>query len=256
MAMDLYDFKDKTALITGASSGLGKQFAYSLIKYGAKVIVAARSKDKLDDLAKELGNAVAVEMDVTNNDSVKKAFKELAATGEKIDICINNAGIAGMTPIFDNQDISDNFANIMQTNVMGVWYVTKAVANHMKEHNIAGSIINIGSVNGDNRLRQQLTAYCASKAAVMHITKALVTELASYNIRINCINPGLHRTPLTQFRVDDKQYKAEIEQLIPLGFIGEPIELEGAILYLASNKASHYVTGTVITVDGGISCVG
>ncbi|NRB10925.1 MAG: SDR family oxidoreductase [Rickettsiaceae bacterium] len=252
--MDLYDFKGKTALITGASSGLGKQFAHSLTKYGARVIVAARSKNKLEDLAKELGNAVAVVMDVGDNESVKRAFKELLSKGEKIDICINNAGIAEMTPIFDdNQDAADNFANIIQTNVMGVWYVTKAIANHMKENNIAGSIINIGSVNGANKLREEVTGYCASKAAVMQMTKALVGELAPHNIRINCINPGLHRTPLTQGRIDNTQFKTEIEQLIPLGFIGEPIELEGAILYLSSNKASHYVTGTVITVDGGIS---
>ena len=134
----LFDLQGKTAIITGASSGLGEQFARSLSGAGARVILTARRIDKLNDLAANLGNAKAIQMDVSDKQSVKSCFAELEKDGEKIDICVNNAGIAILTPIFEEDD-HDNFESIIQTNLMGVWYVTKAVANHMKNHGIHGS---------------------------------------------------------------------------------------------------------------------
>jgi NADP-dependent 3-hydroxy acid dehydrogenase YdfG len=145
--MQLFDLKGKTAIITGASSGLGEQFARYLSGAGARVLLAARRIDKLNTLAAELNNAKAIQMDVSDKQSVKSCFAELEKDGEKIDICVNNAGIAALTPIFEEDD-NDNFESIIQTNLMGVWYVTKAVANHMKGHKINGSIINIASING------------------------------------------------------------------------------------------------------------
>lgn len=143
----LFDLQGKTAIITGASSGLGEQFARSLSAAGARVILAARSIDKLNDLAAELHNARAIQMDVSDKQSVKSCFAELEKDSEKIDICVNNAGIFKATPVFE-EDHQNDFESVMQTNVMGVWYVTKATANHMKNHGIHGSIINISSVNG------------------------------------------------------------------------------------------------------------
>jgi NADP-dependent 3-hydroxy acid dehydrogenase YdfG len=142
----LYDFHGKTALITGASGGLGEQFARCLHARGARVLLASRRDDKLKVLSNELGNAMAIKMDVADKNSVISCFAELEATGEKIDICVNNAGIAKLTPIFEEEQ-NDDFESLIQTNLMGVWYVTKAVANHMKNNNIHGSIINIASVN-------------------------------------------------------------------------------------------------------------
>ena len=135
----LFDLHGKTAIITGASSGLGEQFARSLSGAGARVILAARRIDKLNTLAAELNNARAIQMDVSDKQSVKSCFAELDQAGERIDICVNNAGIAILTPIFDEDD-NDNFESIVQTNLMGVWHVTKAVANHMKNRGIHGSI--------------------------------------------------------------------------------------------------------------------
>jgi NAD(P)-dependent dehydrogenase (short-subunit alcohol dehydrogenase family) len=247
-----FNLKGKTALITGASSGLGEQAAKLLSENGVRVILAARSLDKLTNLANILGNAAAIEMDVRDRVSVKKAFAELEAMGEKIDICINNAGIAKLTPVFED-DEEDEFQDVIQTNVMGVWYVAKDVANHMKNHKIQGSIINIGSVRGANSFKETLAAYCVSKAAVAHLTKAVVGELSRHKIRINTIAPGLFHTPLTNHKLDTKIARKQMEDSIPLGFAADPGELDGAILYLASNEASRYVTGSCITVDGGIS---
>lgn len=252
----MFDLTGKTALITGASSGLGERFALTLAQAGTKVILAARRLDKLKVLADHLNNqglaALALQMDVANKDSVRFSFDQLENRGEKIDICINSAAITEPTSIFES-DEENHFESTMQTNVMGVWYVTKHVANHMKNNNIHGSIINIASVNGANRLAAGFASFCASKAAVMQMSKALVGELAAEKIRINCIVPGLFHTPLTESRVGNPEGRKELEKLIPLHFIANPNDLDGAILYLASNKASRYVTGSCMTIDGGLS---
>lgn len=250
--MQLFDLKGKTALITGASIGLGEQFAHSLSAAGARVILAARRIDKLNDLAANLGNAKAIQMDVSDKQSVKSCFAELEKAGERIDICVNNAGIFKATPVFE-EDHQNDFESVMQTNVMGVWYVTKATANHMKNHGIHGSIINISSVNGANYLQANRVGYCASKTAVIQMTKALVGELSPNKIRVNCIVPGPFHTPATAYKVSTPELRKTLEASIPLGFFAEPSDLDGLMLYLASNNASKYVTGSTFTIDGGIS---
>ena len=161
------------------------------------MILASRRLDKLKDLCSELGNAKAIEMDVADKNSVISCFSELEATGEKIDICVNNAGIAKLTPIFEEEQ-NDDFESLIQTNLMGVWYVTKAVANHMKNNNIHGSIINIASVNGEAFPYKEATGYAISKAAVIHMSKSLVTELSPYKIRINSISPDFRTLDSSQ----------------------------------------------------------
>ena len=246
------DLKGKTALITGASSGLGKRFAEILSEYGVRVILAARNIEKLKNIANNLNNAIALQMDVSDKESVQNAFKSLKQ--EKIDICINSAGIGGLTPIFE-EDFENNFEKIMQINTMGVWYVTKASVNHMKNKNINGSIINISSVRGHDKLKENVSAYCASKAAVTQMSKALVGELSKYNIRINVISPGLFDTELTRYKLNSQEEKDSWAKLIPTGFVAKPNNLDGILLYLASNEASKYVTGSCFTIDGGSSCV-
>jgi len=252
--MNLFDLTGKTALITGASSGLGERMAYALAENGATVILAARRIEKLEAMAKAIKNAIAIELDITSKSSIQKAFKNLEENEIKIDICINNAGIGGTTPIFE-ENLDNRFEAIMETNVIGLWHVTKAAANHMKNNKIAGSIINIASINGTTRLINNFAGYSASKAAVIQLTKALTRELAHENIRINAIAPGLFHTPLTNYRLDSEEKRKENKNLIPLAFIADPQDLDGTILYLASNKASRYVTGSVLTIDGGISCM-
>lgn len=260
--MNLFDLQGKTALITGASQGLGARFAITLATAGAKVILAARQTKKLTSLVdaiKQHGHqAVSLTLDVTDYNAVNNAVDQLIVQGETIDILVNNSGTSLLTPVFDCDDMNDQesnnaFVNMMQTNVMGSWYVTRKIANHMKQENLKGSIINIASVCGQNKLRSNLTGYCASKAAIIQMTKALVGELATANIRINCIVPGLVHTPLTEHRVGVQDIRKEIEKTIPLHFIAEPSDLDGALLLLASNKASRYATGSCITLDGGVS---
>ncbi|NDE82108.1 MAG: SDR family oxidoreductase [Chlamydiia bacterium] len=179
----LFDLHGKTAIITGASSGLGEQFARALSNAGARVILAARRIDKLKTLAAELNNARAIQMDVSDKQSVKSCFAELEKDGEKIDICVNNAGIATLTPIFDEDD-NDNFESIVQTNLMGVWYLTKAAANHMKNHGIHGSIINIASINGDAFPYKEATAYATSIESLIKVSKVctafVICEFANF----------------------------------------------------------------------------
>jgi NAD(P)-dependent dehydrogenase (short-subunit alcohol dehydrogenase family) len=250
--MQLFDLKGKTVIITGASSGLGEQFARCLSGAGARVVLAARRVDKLNALASELDNAKILKMDVADKNSVQKCFSELDGSEEQIDICINNAGIFKATPVFE-EDHLDDFESVMQTNVMGVWYVAKAAANHMKKRGTHGSIINISSVNGANYLQANRVGYCASKAAVIQMTKALVGELSPSKIRVNCIVPGPFHTAATDYKVSTPELRENLEASIPLEFFAKPSDLDGVILYLASNQASRYVTGSIITVDGGIS---
>jgi NAD(P)-dependent dehydrogenase (short-subunit alcohol dehydrogenase family) len=254
--MNLFDLTGKTALVTGASSGLGEQFSKALAKAGAKVVVAARQMEKLQFLAeniqKEGGQALSLHMDVSQKSSVQEATHLLFSQGEKIDILVNNAGIYLPTPVFE-PDALNNFETILQTNVLGIWHVTQAVASHMKDQGIAGSIINISSVAGIRPSRVNMTGYGASKAAVIQLTKSLVSELAAYKIRINCIIPGLFRTPLTNNRLNAPDDRKTIEERIPLHFIAEPEDLDGLILYLASNPASRYVTGSCFIIDGGVT---
>ena len=248
----LFDLHGKTAIITGASSGLGEQFARCLSRAGARVILAARRIDKLEALSKELKNSYPIQMDVSDKKSVKICFAELEKAGEKIDICVNNAGIFKPTPVFE-EDVNDDFESVIQTNVMAVWYVTKAAAKHMKKCSTPGTIINISSVNGANYLQANRVAYCASKAAVIQMTKALVGELSPYGIRVNCIVPGAFHTAATDYKIASAELKKNLEASIPLGFFAKPSDLDGLILYLASNNASKYVTGSSFTIDGGIS---
>ncbi|HAT4486890.1 TPA: SDR family NAD(P)-dependent oxidoreductase [Legionella pneumophila] len=247
-----YNLKGKTALITGASSGLGERMAFVLAEHGAKVILAARREDALHAIKKQIPNSSFYLMDVADRKSVHATFNLIEEDQHRIDICINNAGIAKLTPLFEAADHED-FERMIQTNVMGTWYVTQSIATHMKQHSIAGSIINVSSVNGANKLREELTGYAVSKAAVIQMTKALVGELSKVNIRTNCIAPGLFHTPLTDYKLNTVDGKEEMAQKIPLQFVGSPADLDGTILYLASNDASRYVTGSCLVVDGGVS---
>lgn len=254
---NIFDLKDKTALITGASSGLGKHFAMTMAQAGVKIIAVARTKSRLQQLVQDItkvgGRCLYMVIDMADSKSIYQVIRDLELSGESIDILINNAGIAKLTPIFDCEQ-EDRFTEIMKINVIGLWTLTREVAQHMKKHNIRGSIINIGSIDGANKPTEGASAYCSSKAAVIQITRSLVSELSRNKIRINCILPGLFHTPLTEDQINTIGSQ-QIENLIPLNFIGKPEDLDGVVFLLASNKASRYITGACITVDGGISWV-
>jgi NAD(P)-dependent dehydrogenase (short-subunit alcohol dehydrogenase family) len=259
----LFGLSGKTAFITGASSGLGERFARCLSSAGARVILAARRVDKLKDLASELNNALALSINVAEQASILEAFNQLEEAGERVDICINNAGIAQWTPLFlDELDTYDAFDKgaietwdeVMAVNLRGTWLVTQSAAMHMKRHKIPGSIINVASTLGDRRPVAGASAASVSKAGIIHLTKQLVPELSRYNIRINSIIPGMFWSDLTAEQLTKRG--DDIKSKIPLGFIGQVQDFEGAVLFLASHKASGYMTGASLTLDGGASCGG
>lgn len=247
--MNISDLKGKTALVTGASSGIGKAISKALVDCGTNIIMIARDKDKLQKTAKELGKPTILSVNISNKKDVKQTFSKLE---QKIDICFNNAGIFKSTPLLGEE--SDNFEKTIETNVYGVWYITREVAKIMKQNNTPGSIINIGSIRANNFIKSEIAGYCLSKSAVQQMTRVLALELSPFNIRVNCIDPGVFQTPITKENIEKSgDY---IKSLIPANFIAKPEEITDLALYLASNKASKYVTGSCITIDGGASCLG
>jgi NAD(P)-dependent dehydrogenase (short-subunit alcohol dehydrogenase family) len=244
--MELFELPGKTAIVTGASGGLGASFARALAKAGAGVVLAARRLEKLEALAGEIessgGKAIAVEMDVTDPASVEAAFKTIQDTlGTPADIIVNNSGISR-----DNwftQMTEEDWRAVMNTNLDGVWRVAKAGANALMEAGKPGSIINIASITA---LRPQYTiaAYAASKAAVDHLTRVMALESARYGIRVNAIAPGYFKTDINDEFLDSMRKR------VPMRRFGKHEELAGALLLLASDAGS-YMTGSTIVVDGG-----
>lgn len=236
----------KTALVTGASSGLGKHFAQVLAKAGAKVVLAARRTDALAALTRmitdEGGKAEAIALDVTNTRSIQENSSILATA----DILVNNAGITRECLIVDMTE--SDWDDVMDTNAKGMFLMTQAVARSMKARGGGGSIINIASILG---LRQggMVSSYAASKAAAIQLTKVSALELARFGIRVNAIAPGYIRTPLNSEFFESDAGRMMIRR-IPQRRLGELQDLDGPLLLLASDS-SAFMTGSVIEVDGG-----
>lgn len=234
----------KRALVTGASGGLGLHFAELLARSGAAVTLAARRREKVvgaaDRLCSEGRVADAACLDVTSPESVATIF----ADAEPFDIVINNAGISGAGPALNMT--RDAFDDVITTNLSGVFSVSQAAAKSMKSR--GGSIINIASILG-LRVGGHVSAYAASKAGVVQLTKAFALEWARYNIRVNALCPGYIRTSINDEFFATDAGRAVIGR-IPQRRLGEMSDLDGPVLLLASD-ASAYMTGSVIAVDGG-----
>ena len=251
--MEMFDLKGRVALVTGASSGLGAEFARVLAAAGAHVVVAARRIDRLENLVAEIqaagGEATAVSLDVNAANSIRAAFDAAEQAVGTVQILVNNAGIsrAGYLRRLSEED----WDAVMDTNLKSVWRVSAEAANRLAAASSPGSIINISSVLafGTSRI---LGSYMAAKAGVVQLTRAMATEWAEKNIRVNSIAPGYFPTEINEgfFETDKGR---EMISRIPQGRIGNSSELAGPLLLLASD-ASSYMTGSVVTVDGGHLC--
>jgi NAD(P)-dependent dehydrogenase (short-subunit alcohol dehydrogenase family) len=236
----------RTALVTGASSGLGRHFAKLLAAHGAVVIVAARRVDALrtlvEEIASEGGQARALPLDVQNTVSVDDA---LSAAGE-VDIVVNNAGIAQSQPALDTDD--EAWARVIDTNLSGAFRVARAAARRMVADGREGSIVNVASILAF-RVAKQVPAYIAAKAGLVKLTEAMALELASKRIRVNALAPGYVETDLNREFLRSPAGEAMVKR-VALRRFGRPADLDGALLLVAS-QAGAYMTGTTIVVDGG-----
>jgi NAD(P)-dependent dehydrogenase (short-subunit alcohol dehydrogenase family) len=239
----------RSALVTGASSGLGRHFARLLAAQGASVAVAARRVDKLASLVEEIrtlgGRALAVRLDVTEPESVEEALSAMAAGIGEPDVVINNAGLTVTRPLLE-QSVRD-FDTVMNTNLRGCWMVATAAARRMVAAGRAGSIVNIASILGE-RVAGGVAPYAISKAGVIQATKAMALELARHRIRVNALLPGYVLTDLNlEFLESDAGRK--LQARIPTRRFGELSDLDGPLLLLASD-AGHAMSGATVAVDG------
>jgi 3-oxoacyl-[acyl-carrier protein] reductase len=247
LAKDLFDLAGEVAFVTGASSGLGSRFAEVLAAHGAKVVLAARRVDKLKALQERTGQAQVVPLDVTDQASIVPAFNAAEKAFGPVTILVNNAGIADDGKFIDMTP--QEWERVRQTNVDAVWHLSQEFAKRLITAKVEGTIINIASVLGF-RVTPGAAAYCVSKAAVVQMTNALALELARHKIRVNAIAPGYILTEMTEAFLTSPA-STETRKRIPQRRVGDPSDLDGALLLLASKKASGFMTGSTIAVDGG-----
>jgi len=245
-----FDIAGRTALVTGASGGLGKHFALTLAAAGAGVAVTARRTDRLEGVSAEIaeagGTAAPIAMDVTDPESVSSAIAEAEAALGGVDILVNNAGMAITKPALDVTP--DDWNAVVSTNLTGAWNAAQQVARAAVAREKPASIINIASITGI-RAAGQVVAYAATKSALLHLTRVLALEWARHDIRVNALAPGYIRTDLNEDFFGTPAGQRMIDR-IPQRRLGEQKELDGALLLLASD-ASSYMTGSVIEIDGG-----
>jgi gluconate 5-dehydrogenase len=252
--VNLFSLEGRTALITGASRGIGFAIASALAQAGARVILNGRSRASLDEAAERLRSAGAsVEVsvfDVTDPAQVSAAVSAIEATIAPIDILFNNAGIQRRAPLDKFSDT--DWRELMSTNLDSVYYVSKAVAPHMIARG-RGKIINIGSVQCE-LARPGIAPYTASKGAVKNLTKGMCADWARHGLQINAIGPGYFATPMNKALVEDPVFDEWLRKRTPAGRWGKLEDLHGVAVFLASG-ASDFINGQTLYVDGGIVSV-
>jgi len=254
------DLAGRVALVTGASSGLGAQFARTLAKAGAGVVLAGRRIERLKDLRAEIegsgGDAHVVALDVTDLDSIKAAVAHAETEMGTIDILVNNSGVSTTQKL---TDVSvDDYDFVMDTNVRGAFFVAQEVGKRMLARArgaapgtfTGGRIVNIASMAG-LRVLSQIGVYSMSKAAVIHMTRAMALEWGKFGINVNAICPGYIDTEINHHHWQTEQGQ-KLVQMLPRKRIGEPKDLDGLLLMLCANE-SHFINGAVIQADDGFA---
>lgn len=254
--MHYFNFEGQTALVTGASSGLGKQFALLLASAGADVAIAARREDKLKEVAKEIEalgrKALVLVMDVTKEEEIAAGFAKIKKEWQKLDILVNNAGISSAAPA---EEMSfEDWQKVVDVNLTGVFLVAKHAGALMKEKEY-GRIINLASIYGlVGNSAFNVVNYHATKGAVVNLTRALAAEWAKYQITVNAIGPGFFESEMTGDFINTDDFKQYVAISCPMKRVGKKGELNTTLLFLA-DKASSYVTGQTIAVDGGWTAI-
>lgn len=253
----MFDLNGRVAVVSGASSGLGKQMSLALARQGASLVILARRVERLEEFKPELIKAgapkvLAIKCDVTSteeiNNSAKLAYQEFG----RIDILVNCAGSSKDKGVLDMSDEEWDFT--IATDETSVFKMTRAFANYMKENHY-GRIINIASMYGlVGNTEIHTVAYHASKGAVVNFTRAVAAELATEGITCNAICPGYFETELTKDVLDTPRFQEFAKTHVPMERYGRPGELDAAVVFLASNEAS-YVTGLIMPVDGGYTAI-
>jgi len=252
----LFDVTGKTAIVTGASSGLGVTFATVLAERGANVVLAARRTERLQEVAGKIvqggGKAISVTCDVSDSAQVKHMVATAAEHFGRVDILVNNAGSAADAGPVPERVPDELFEQVVRVNLLGTWYCCREVGEHMLRDGKGGSIINIASVAGIGGQQHFPPAYQATKAAVINLTRNLACSWGDRGIRVNSIAPGWFPSEMTEPFFAAPGFFERLKGQSPMGRVGEPSELAGALLLLASD-ASSFMTGHTLVVDGGYS---
>ena len=248
--MSSFDFTDKTVIVTGGGTGIGFEIANSFVSCGAKVIIVGRRKEILEKallqmkkkIPKSEDNIISLTCDMSNEQSVNDLFQTVQSTFNNIDILINNCGTLSMGSINELKDseIDAHFNNILKSTILGAKFASEYLGEF-------GSIVNVGSFAGILPMKNA-SIYSSFKSAINVFTKSSATELGKLGIRVNCITPGVIRTPMTSQYIDDNYDK--IIEPIALGRVGSCEEVANTVLFLCSDLAS-YITGTVLEITGG-----
>lgn len=252
----MFNLKNRVVVVTGASSGLGRQMAIGFAGQGATLVLLARRIERLEDLAKELKvkgtKVLPIQCDVTKTDEVNAAAALAEKEFGKVDILVNCAGSAKNAGVLNMTDEEWDFT--MDVDLKSVFLVTRAFANIMKKNNY-GRIINIASMYGlVGNTAMDTVAYHSSKGGVVNFTRAVAAELAKYNITCNAICPGYFATELTIDTLKTEAFTNYMKATVPLGRYGNEGELNAGAIFLASNEAS-YVTDVILPIDGGYTCI-
>jgi NAD(P)-dependent dehydrogenase (short-subunit alcohol dehydrogenase family) len=247
-----FDLTGKVAIVTGASRGLGQYFGRAIARAGADLVITSRTTESLASFQKEVESlgrrAVPIALDVRNHESIIAMAEAAAQAYGKIDILVNNAGCNVRKPAVDIT--WDDWNLVLDTNLRGTFFVAQEVAKRMIPRGY-GRIINIGSVTSVFGYAG-LSPYCASRGGVKQLTMSLADDWGKHGITVNCLAPGWFRTEQNKVLYENKEWLDYLVDRIPLKRPGKPTDLEGAVVFLASD-ASEYITGQTLLIDGGIS---